>query len=34
MPAYLIVNIEVTDPEAYAEYARAVPASIARFGLE
>lgn len=32
MAAYLIVNIEITDPERYAEYVRAVPASIARFG--
>ena len=32
MAAYLIVNIEVTDPARYAEYVRAVPATIAAFG--
>jgi uncharacterized protein (DUF1330 family) len=32
MAAYLVVNIEVTDPERYAEYIKAAPASIARYG--
>ena len=32
MSAYLIVNIEVTDPERYAEYVKVVPATIAKFG--
>ncbi len=32
MAAYLVVNIEVTDPEHYAEYARLVPATLAAFG--
>lgn len=32
MAAYLIADIEVTDPEGYAEYRRTVGASIAAFG--
>ena len=32
MTAYLVADIEVTDPEAYAEYRRTVGASIAAFG--
>jgi uncharacterized protein (DUF1330 family) len=32
MPAYVIVNVRVTDPELYREYTAATPASIARFG--
>jgi uncharacterized protein (DUF1330 family) len=32
MSAYVIVNIEVTDPVRYQEYIQAAPASIARFG--
>jgi uncharacterized protein (DUF1330 family) len=32
MPAYVIVNIEITDPARYAEYVKAVPATIARHG--
>ena len=32
MPAYVIVNVHVTDPELYAEYAAGVPATIERFG--
>ena len=32
MPAYLFVNIEVTDPEQYKEYIAKVPATIAAFG--
>jgi len=30
--SYLIVDIEITDPERYAEYVAAVPATIARYG--
>jgi uncharacterized protein (DUF1330 family) len=32
MPAYLIADIDVTDPEGYAEYRRTVGESIAAFG--
>ncbi len=32
MPAYVFVNIEVKDPERYAEYVKVAPASIARYG--
>ena len=32
MPAYVIADIEVTDPEAYREYAERVPATIASHG--
>jgi len=32
MPAYIFVNIDVRDPERYAEYIRQAPASIERFG--
>jgi uncharacterized protein (DUF1330 family) len=32
MPAYLLVNIEITDPVKYAEYIRVAPASIAKYG--
>lgn len=32
MAAYLIVNVTVTDPERYAEYVKAVPATIAKYG--
>ena len=32
MPAYLIADIDVTDPAAYAEYRRTVGDSIAAFG--
>jgi uncharacterized protein (DUF1330 family) len=32
MSAYVIAQIEVTDPERYAEYIRQVPATIARRG--
>lgn len=32
MAAYLIVDIEITDAERYAEYIRQAPASIARHG--
>ena len=32
MAAYVIANIEVTDPDAYAEYRRGVQATIDAFG--
>jgi len=32
MAAYLVADIEVTDPDAYAEYRRTVGESIAAFG--
>ena len=32
MPAYLIANITVTDPEAFKAYGAKVPAVIAQFG--
>jgi uncharacterized protein (DUF1330 family) len=32
MPAYVFVNIEVTDPERYAEYIRVAPATLVPFG--
>jgi len=32
MPAYLIADIEVTDPVAYEEYKRRVPAVITAYG--
>ena len=32
MPAYVIVNVRVKDPELYKEYAAGTPASIAAFG--
>jgi len=32
MPAYVIVNIEVTDPQRYQEYIKEAPGTIARFG--
>lgn len=32
MPAYLLVNIQITDPQRYAEYVKVVPPTIARFG--
>jgi uncharacterized protein (DUF1330 family) len=32
MPAYLLVEIDVTDPQGFAEYARDVPALIAAHG--
>lgn len=32
MPAYLIADIDVTDPAAYDEYKRRVPATVAEFG--
>jgi len=32
MPAYLIADIEITDPAAFERYRQQVPAVIARFG--
>ena len=32
MPAFVIVEIEVRDPEAYESYKRLVPASLAAYG--
>lgn len=32
MAAYLIADIEITDPERYAEYVKLVPATIAKHG--
>lgn len=32
MPAYLIAEVEVTDPAGYEEYKRRVPASLAAYG--
>ena len=31
MPAYLIVSIEITNPDRYAQYIKQVPASIAKY---
>ena len=32
MSAYVIVDIEVTDPEGYKEYIKAAPATVSQFG--
>lgn len=32
MPAYVMANVEVTDPVRYEDYKRLVPPTIARFG--
>ena len=32
MAAYLIVNVEITDPVRYQDYLKAVPATIAAYG--
>jgi uncharacterized protein (DUF1330 family) len=32
MPAYVIVDVEITDPELYAAYIRVVPPTIAKYG--
>jgi uncharacterized protein (DUF1330 family) len=32
MSAYIIVDVEITDPKRYAEYIQVVPATIARYG--
>jgi len=32
VPAYVIVEVNVTDPQLFAEYAKGVPATIAAYG--
>ena len=32
MPAYAVVNVEITDSAGFEEYRKAVPATIAAFG--
>jgi uncharacterized protein (DUF1330 family) len=32
MPAYVVVNVEVNDPEAYTEYTQQVPATLEKHG--
>ena len=32
MPAYLIAEVEITNPEGYAEYAKVVPATVEQYG--
>src|SRR5260370_3033007 len=32
MPAYLIANIEITDPSTYDQYKKLVPPTIAKYG--
>jgi uncharacterized protein (DUF1330 family) len=32
VPAYLVADVDVTDPEAYAEYVENVPATIEAYG--
>jgi uncharacterized protein (DUF1330 family) len=32
MPAYLIIEAHITDPQGFAAYARATPAVVARYG--
>jgi uncharacterized protein (DUF1330 family) len=32
MPAYVLAEIEITNPEGYKEYTAAVPATIAQYG--
>ena len=32
MAAYVIVDVDVTDPEAYTEYTSQVPATVAKYG--
>ena len=32
MPAYFIVDIDVTDPTAFEEYQKAVPATVEKYG--
>ena len=32
MPAYVIGEVEIADPDAYKEYAKLVPATIAQYG--
>ena len=32
MPAYLVAEIEITDPAGYAEYGKVVPATVEKYG--
>ena len=32
MPAYVVAEVEVTDPAVYEEYRKLVPATVARYG--
>jgi uncharacterized protein (DUF1330 family) len=32
MPAYLVANVEITDPAGYEDYKKGVPATIAAYG--
>jgi uncharacterized protein (DUF1330 family) len=32
MPAYVVVDIEITDPPAFEEYRKGVPATVAKYG--
>ena len=32
MPYYLVLDLEVRDPEAYADYVRRVPETVAKYG--
>ena len=32
MPAYVLAEIEITNPEGYKEYTKAVPATIEKYG--
>jgi uncharacterized protein (DUF1330 family) len=32
MPAYVMANVEVNDPQAYGEYTRQVPGTLAQYG--
>ena len=32
MPAFVVVDIEITDPAAFEEYRKAVPATVAEYG--
>ena len=32
MPAYLIAEIEITDPQGYTEYTKVVPATVEKYG--
>ena len=32
MPAYFIVDIDVTDPTVFEEYRKAVPATVKKYG--
>jgi uncharacterized protein (DUF1330 family) len=32
MPAYVVVNVEVNDPQAYSDYTRQVPGTLEKYG--